>query len=186
MAGHVTWANDHFLEMVGHRLSDMEGRHHRMLCDEEHAASPEYELLWQTLRRGEFAQGEYRRRRADGSELWVQATYNPIFDRQGVAQRVLNIASDVTRQVQLERALATNGAALQETVDELGSVVSAITAIATQTKLLALNATIEAARAGEAGRGFAVVACEVKKLSGDTKLATQRAGEMLGRHRRAG
>ena len=183
MAGGITWANERFLALVGYQLCDIVGRHHRLLCEKEHAASAEYETLWHTLRRGEFAQGEYRRRRADGSELCLQATYNPIFDRDGIAQRVLKIATDVTRQVQLERALASNGAALQETVDELNSVVDAITSIATKTKLLALNATIEAARAGDAGRGFAVVASEVKKLSGDTKLATQRAGEMLSRHK---
>ena len=179
MSGGITWANERFLALVGYQLYDIVGRHHRLFCEDAHATSAEYQALWQTLRRGEFAHGEYQRRRADGSELCLQATYNPIFDRDGIAQRVLKIATDVTRQVQLERALASNGAALQETVDELTSVVDAITSIATKTNLLALNATIEAARAGDAGRGFAVVASEVKKLSSDTKLA----GTMLSRHK---
>jgi methyl-accepting chemotaxis protein len=184
MAGCVTWANDHFLTLVGCRLVDIVGQHHRMFCDEAHAASAEYEALWETLRRGEFVQGSYCRRRTNGSDLYLHATYNPIFDRDGVAQRVLKIATDVTRQVQLEHALAANGTALQETLEELGSVVDAITSIATKTKLLALNATIEAARAGDAGRGFAIVASEVKKLSSDTKVAMQRAASMVGRHKR--
>ena len=102
--------------------------------------------------------------------------------QHGVARRVLKIATDVTRQVQLERELKECGAALQDTIGELGTVVDAITSIATNTNLLALNATIEAARAGEAGRGFAAIAAEVKKLPSETKLATQRAGAMLGRH----
>jgi len=57
------------------------------------------------LRQGEFEQGEFLRRRADGSEIWMQASYNPIFDQDHVIQRVLKVATDVTRQVLLERAL---------------------------------------------------------------------------------
>lgn len=75
---------------------------------------------------------------------------------------------------------------MQATMVELSQIVSSIAGIAGQSNLLALNAAIEAARAGDAGRGFAVVAAEVKKLSGDTKGATERASEMLDRHRANG
>lgn len=167
---------------MGYNLGQLVGNHHRMLCDPEYVASPAYQHFWDMLRQGEFEQGEFSRRRADGSEIWMQASYNPIFDEEGVTRRVLKVATDVTRQVQLDRALQANQAAMQETMVELGAVVGAINTIAKQTSLLALNATIEAARAGDAGRGFAVVAGEVKKLSEDTRAATQRASEMLDRH----
>lgn len=167
---------------MGYRLADLVGQHHRVLCDPEYAASAEYEQFWHMLRQGEFEQGEFPRRRADGSEVWMQASYNPIFDREGVIRRVLKVAADVTRQILLERALQANQMAMQGTMGELGEIVTAINGIAGQTNLLALNATIEAARAGDAGRGFAVVASEVKKLSSDTRAATQRASDMLARH----
>jgi methyl-accepting chemotaxis protein len=182
MTGVITWANDRFLKLVGYDLRQLVGKHHRILCHETYAASPEYGAFWDRLRLGKFDQGEFSRLRADGGEVWLQATYNPIFDRNGIAQRVLKVATDVTRQVLLERELQHKSAALQSTMAELDSVVAAISSIARQTNLLALNATIEAARAGDAGRGFAVVASEVKKLSGDTQAATQRARDMMERH----
>jgi methyl-accepting chemotaxis protein len=186
VAGVITWANGPFLDLIGYSLAEIVGKHHRMLCDADYAASPEYQSFWSLLRQGGFEQGEFPRRRADGSEIWLQATYNPIFDQAGVIRRILKIATDVTRQVVLERALQANHLALQGTITELGGIVSDINAIAGQTNLLALNATIEAARAGDAGRGFAVVASEVKKLSSDTRAATQRASDMLSRHQSAG
>lgn len=181
--GGITWANDRFLSLMGYSLSQLVGRHHRILCDPQYAASPRYKQFWELLLRGDYDQGKFMRHRADGSEVWLQASYNPIFDADGVVQRLLKIAVDVTRQVQLERELQANQAAMQATMGELGDIVTTINALAGQTNLLALNASIEAARAGEAGRGFAIVASEVKELSSATRAATNRAEHMLDRHR---
>lgn len=62
---------------------------------------------------------------------------------------------------------------LDNSIKEVESIIATILGISEQTNLLSLNASIEAARAGEAGKGFAVVADEIRKLSDETKGATE-------------
>ncbi|ULO10458.1 methyl-accepting chemotaxis protein [Paenibacillus sp. 19GGS1-52] len=75
--------------------------------------------------------------------------------------------------------VATSVKSLGEKSKEIGTIISFISEIASQTNLLSLNASIEAARAGDAGRGFAVVAAEVKKLADQTALSGKQVAEVI-------
>ncbi|WP_277924849.1 methyl-accepting chemotaxis protein [Sphingomonas sp. BAUL-RG-20F-R05-02] len=193
--GHVLWANAIFLDLMGYTLDEIVGRHHAIFCDADLIRTHAYAAFWAKLGSGAFDANVYRRVAKDGRDVWLQATYTPVLDREDRPVKIIKFATDITRQVKLEQEvqlrldhgerfqnqLQDRKQQLESTMQELSAIVQAIGDIAAQTNLLALNATIEAARAGEAGRGFAVVASEVKKLAGDTRQATQRAADMMKR-----
>ena len=94
--GTILHANDNFLNVVGYTLDEVQGKHHAMFCDPEYVKTPQYREFWAKLARGEFDQGEYKRIARDGHEVWISASYNPIFDADGKPYKVIKFATDVT------------------------------------------------------------------------------------------
>jgi methyl-accepting chemotaxis protein len=94
--GTIVRANDNFLNALGYSLDEIAGRHHRIFVPEAEAASDDYRRFWQALNRGEFQSAEYKRIGKGGREVWIQATYNPLFDAAGRPFRVIKFATDVT------------------------------------------------------------------------------------------
>ncbi|WP_459554959.1 methyl-accepting chemotaxis protein [Lacunimicrobium album] len=98
LTGHILNANDNFLGAVGYSLEEIKGQHHRIFCEPDYARSAAYASFWAKLNRGEFDAGEYKRLGKGGREIWIQASYNPIFDASGRPVRVIKYASDITAQ----------------------------------------------------------------------------------------
>lgn len=98
LQGKVLGANQNFLDTMGYGLDEIRGQHHRMFCDPAFSHSPEYLAFWDRLGRGEFDAGEYRRVGKGGKEIWILASYNPIFDAEGKPVKIVKFATDVTRQ----------------------------------------------------------------------------------------
>ena len=99
--GTIRTANENFLATMGYALEEIQGHHHRMFVNPEDAHSAEYEQFWADLKKGEFKSAEFIRRGKDGKQIWIQATYNPLFDRSGKPYRVIKFATDITEQKRL-------------------------------------------------------------------------------------
>ena len=97
--GLVLTANENFVLFTGYSVNEILGKHHKMFCDPADVAKPEYEAFWQALRRGEFTSAEYRRLVKGGREVYIQATYNPVYDDTGVLVKVVKFATDITEAV---------------------------------------------------------------------------------------
>lgn len=98
MDGTIITANDNFCQAMGYSLNEIIGHHHSMFAVLEYAASAEYKAFWQRLNQGHFEQGEYKRLGKNGKEVWINASYNPIFDTDGKPFKVVKYATDVTSQ----------------------------------------------------------------------------------------
>ncbi|QCI14615.1 PAS domain S-box protein [Pseudomonas putida] len=104
--GIVLAANERFLQSVGYSLEQVRGKHHRMFCEPEEANSAEYRVFWDKLRRGEYVADRFKRIDARGRAVWLEASYNPIFDAHDVLYKVVKFATVVTDQVTQEQAVA--------------------------------------------------------------------------------
>lgn len=106
--GTIISANNNFLEAIGYRLDQITGKNHRIFCfDDFYSENPNF---WSELAQGQFKSGLFKRRSAMGRSIWLEATYNPIFDGKGKVIEVIKFASDVTSRV--EANIAINEAAL--------------------------------------------------------------------------
>lgn len=98
MDGTIISANQNFLKPMGYTLQEVLGKHHRIFVDPEYARSAAYAEFWAKLNRGEFVAEEFKRIGKGGKEVWIQASYNPIFDLSGKPFKVVKFATDVTEQ----------------------------------------------------------------------------------------
>jgi methyl-accepting chemotaxis protein len=100
--GFITDVNSIFLETMGYKANERDkviGKHHSVFVSYEYSNSDEYAKFWESLRKGKYFDGIFERRKVDGSVVYLQASYNPVFDSKGNVSDVVKIATDVTESV---------------------------------------------------------------------------------------
>lgn len=126
--GTILNANANFLQATGYRNeSEIQGKHHRIFCTEDfYKDNPDF---WRDMQRGQFKSGLFKRITKQGQDLWIEATYNPVFDNTGTVIKIVKVASDVTsrieKQLSIQKAAEVAYSTAVETaqVSEKGSTV---------------------------------------------------------------
>ena len=172
--GTVITANDNFLKLVGYEMDEIKGKHHRMFCEPTYASSSEYRAFWEKLNHGEFDSGEYKRVGKSGKTVWINASYNPIFDLTGKPYKVVKFATDVT-------ATKTMISAIEESALSLGGASRQLTATATQMASTATKTTQESSAAASAAQqvsaGVQTVATNTEEMAASIKEIARSANE---------
>ncbi len=96
--GTVIIANGNFLNVLGYGLSEIVGQHHSLFVEPALRNSPAYTQFWAKLRAGEYQAGQFKRIGKGGREIWIEATYNPLFDASGRPYKIVKFATDITQQ----------------------------------------------------------------------------------------
>jgi methyl-accepting chemotaxis protein len=94
--GTIITANKNFLDALGYRLEEVQGKHHSMFVPAEQRDSAEYKAFWAALNRGEYQAREFKRIAKGGRDVWIEASYNPVLDGNGKTVMVAKIATDIT------------------------------------------------------------------------------------------
>jgi len=100
LEGRIVAANQNLLQLLGYSESELLGKNHRQLCPAELTSSPEYADFWRRLNKGEFFSGQFKRVGRNGQTIWLEATYNPVYNAEGKLTKVIKFASDITTRVE--------------------------------------------------------------------------------------
>ena len=154
--GTVITANANFLNVLGYRLEEVQGKHHSMFCESAYVNSAAYREFWATLNRGEYQAAQYKRIGKGGKEAWIEASYNPIRDLNGKPFKVVKFATDLTPRK------AENAKLANEFEADVKSLVDVLAHSATEMQMTAQ--TLSAA-AEQTNQQAATVASATEELS---------------------
>jgi PAS domain S-box-containing protein len=127
--GFILGVNAIFLKAMGFAEDEHDkliGKHHSIFVSYEYSKSDDYVKFWETLRLGKFFEGEFERKKIDGSSIYLQATYNPIFDESGNITKIMKIATDISETVVSKNKINELSKSLQIELDNSNKLRLAI------------------------------------------------------------
>ena len=175
--GTVVTANDNFLSLLGYTLNEVQGKHHSMFVDDNARRSPDYREFWARLNRGEFQADIFRRISKSGRAVWIQASYNPIFDANGRVARVIKYASDITsahearqQTSKVSDAISDSVAQFSQTITEISSNVNRTASLSSEAKEIASSTCDAVKNLDQSSRDIGKIVEVIQELADQTNL----------------
>jgi methyl-accepting chemotaxis protein len=184
--GTILDANENFTGAVGYSLNEIKGQHHRMFVDPAYAASSEYRQFWAELAEGQFKSDEFKRFGKGGNEIWIQASYNPIFDAAGRPFKVVKFATDITAQVMERQRRAETQARIDNELEgvsnSIAGAVEQVSSVASASEETSSNVHSVAAASEELVASIGEISRQVQvalEVSQDAVGEASRSSEIM-------
>jgi len=117
--GNILQVNDMYLRVMGYKKEELVGANEKMLLPADEIDSEKYQILWDSIRSGSYITGEYRRMSKSGREIWLNGTYNPIFDIRGKLSKVIQFSQFTTEEKEKDLDYASKITALNQSLSVL-------------------------------------------------------------------
>ena len=181
--GIILDANENFLKVFDYKLEEIKGKHHSIFVEESHKNSIEYKKFWEELNLGTYYTSEFKRFGKNKKPIWIQSTYNPIFDTNGKILKIVKFASDITSSVEERIKRKEIQGFINEDINKINNSVQ----IATEKTLSASNASsntsvmVQAIAAGAEELDASVIEIKnqvenAKNISNQAVLQSQETG----------
>ncbi|QHT71527.1 PAS domain S-box protein [Rhodocytophaga rosea] len=118
LKGTILTANERFLQVMGYSLEEITGKHHSMFVEKAYKGSNEYNTFWQDLTLGEAQLGDVKRITKHGMEVYLNASYTPVFDQQGQVSKIIKFAQVVNQEKEIMLAYQSQ----LQTITELNTM----------------------------------------------------------------
>jgi len=189
--GTVIAANKNFLDLLGYRLDEIQGKHHSLFVEPAQRESAEYKKFWDALRRGEYQAAQYKRIGKGGKEVWIEASYNPVMDLNGRPWKVVKFATDLSGRKAQNAALARDFEtgvrslvnAVSNSADTMQSTAQSLAASAEQTNQQSSTVSVAseelAASVNEIARQLTVATRVISTAVAEAQNSERMVGELV-------
>jgi methyl-accepting chemotaxis protein len=191
--GTIITANENFLAGVGYSIEEIAGKYHSLFVPEAERNGRAYQAFWEALRGGAFQSAEYRRIARDGHDVYLQASYNPVFDASGQLVKVVKFAADVTaavnermRRAELQSEIDRVATAVSETARQAASASQAAQDASDSTQAVSAGSEELAASVGEISRQVARALQVTRKAVGQANATSGVVGGLAYAAQRIG